>query len=119
MDPLPGQLPVPEPPIQVTEDEEWEVEEILAVRVRNRQLQYKAKWVGYDIDPEWYPASNFKYSPHKVRDFHLRNPTLRGPPANLLEWIKEWEQGKDDYDELDDNSEASESLRASFFGRGG
>jgi transposase InsO family protein len=119
MDPLPGQLPVPEPPIQVTEDEEWEVEEILAVRVRNRRLQYRAKWVGYDIDPEWYPASNFKYSPHKLRDFHLHNPTLRGPPANLPKWIKEWEQGKDDYDELEGDSEASESLRASFFGRGG
>jgi hypothetical protein len=72
-DPLPRQrndLPLP---IQVTEDREWEVEEVIAVCKTYKTLYYRAKWVGYDDDLEWYPATDFKYSPYKLRDFHLTN----------------------------------------------
>ena len=34
---LPGQIQEPEPPLQVTDDYEWEVQEILAVKqIRNK-----------------------------------------------------------------------------------
>jgi hypothetical protein len=61
--------------------------------------------VGYDEDLEWYPASNFKYSPHKLRDFHAANQdkNLPGPPRLLDQWIKAWENGQANYDELDDD----------------
>jgi hypothetical protein len=61
--------------------------------------------VGYDEDLEWYPASNFKYSPHKLWDFHVAYPDLSGPPRKLDEWIEQWEQGVENYDELDDDRE--------------
>ena len=86
--PLPGQVNEPEPPIHVTEDAEWEVQEIIAVKKTGRKLFYRAKWTGHDDDPEFYPASDFKYSPHKLRDFHLANPAQPGPPRALAAWTK-------------------------------
>ena len=42
-DPLPGQRNEPPPPIKVTDNEEWEVEEVIAVRKTRKTLYYKAK----------------------------------------------------------------------------
>lgn len=86
-DPLPGQIPDPPPPITVDDQDEWEVEKILAVRKRYGKLQYKVKWLGYDNDSQWYPARNFKNSPQLIREFHDHYPNLPGPPARLQNWI--------------------------------
>jgi hypothetical protein len=102
-DPLPGQVNPPPEPISVTGEQEWDVEKLLAVRRKYGKLEYKVDWVGADEDPTYYPASNFKYSPHKIRDFHLEHPELPGPPRKLGEWLKAWEQGVDNYDELEDD----------------
>ena len=83
------------------------------------KLVYRAKWTGADEDPELYLVSDFKYSPHLLRDFHLANPTLPGPPANLALWLKAWEEGTDDYDHLDSDKPALARSRTSFFERGG
>jgi hypothetical protein len=79
-DPLPGQVVEPLPPINVTGDEEWELSRIRAVRKRWKRLEYRVDWLGHDDDPIYYPASNFKYSPHLLRAFHLDYPEL---PAAL------------------------------------
>ena len=63
---LPRQYNNPLPPIQIVEDEEWEIKEILAVKKVRKVLKYYASWIGHDKDLEWYPASNFKYSPYKL-----------------------------------------------------
>jgi len=75
--------------------------------------------MGVNKDPEWYPTSDFKYSPYKLRDFHLAYPDLPGPPRKLDSWVKCWEEGLDNYNNLDNNKELRQSLRAGFFGRGG
>ncbi len=118
-DPLPGQQNEPPPPIQITGDQEWEVEEVIAVQKTRKTLYYRVKWVGQDEDPEWYPAADFKYAPHKLRDFHCKNQSLPGPPRLLDQWIKGWEDGLDSYEDLEDSTEMPTSLRASFFKRRG
>jgi len=82
-DPLPGQYNEPPQPIIIDEEQEWEVQDVIAVRKRYNRLEYRAKWVGFDEDPEWYLASDFKYSPYKLRDFHVRYQDLPGPLALL------------------------------------
>lgn len=100
---LPGQQAEPPPPITVNDQDEWEVEEILASRLRYRKLQYRVKWTGYDEDLNWYPARDFKNSPVKVQIFHATNPEAPGPPRRLLEWLRaaEDEEFTDDHPEDD------------------
>jgi transposase InsO family protein len=101
-DPMPGQHNDPPPAIEVDGEEEWEVEKVLAVRKRRNGLEYRVKWLGFDEDPEWYPASNLANAPHKLRDYHTENPSKPGPPAQLATWIRQWENdeeiGVDDED---------------------
>jgi len=85
---LPRQYNNPLPPIQIVEDEEWEVKEILAVKKDRSTLKYRISWVGHDEDPEWYPIFNFKYSPYKLRDFYLAYLDLPRPPHKLDSWVK-------------------------------
>jgi hypothetical protein len=102
-DPLPGQYPDPPPAIEVDGEDEWEVEEVLAVRKRRGKLQYRVKWLGFDDDPEWYPASDLTNAPHKLRDYHTANPTKPGPPKNLQQWIRQWENDEEIDENEDDN----------------
>lgn len=107
-DPLPGQeLPKPTGEI-IAGQEEWELKEIIAVKLTRKTLKYQASWVGHDPDSQWYPASNFMGSPHKLREFHVRYPDKPGPPRNLSEWIKAWEEGRDEYEELADDRPATQ-----------
>ena len=45
-DPLPGQVVEPPEPIVVGDEQEWEVEEVLASHINRRRLQYQVKWTG-------------------------------------------------------------------------
>jgi hypothetical protein len=58
------------------------------VKPTKGKLTYQAKWTSADKDPEFYPASDFKYSSHLLKRFHLANPTLLRPSANLLLWLQ-------------------------------
>jgi transposase InsO family protein len=102
-DPLPGQYNDPPPAIKVDGEDEWEVEEVLAVRKIRGKLQYRVKWVGFDDDPEWYPASDLTNAPHKLRDYHNANPTKPGPPEQLKEWIRRWENDEEIDNNIDDD----------------
>ncbi|MGH6649449.1 DDE-type integrase/transposase/recombinase [Aquabacterium sp.] len=99
-DPLPGQVEEPPPPIQVTGDAEYEVQEVLASKTLRRRLYYRVHWTGHDPDPTWYPASNFKYAPHKLQVFHDKYPLAAGPPQRLPEWIAAYNAGRDEYKDL-------------------
>jgi hypothetical protein len=63
--------------------------------------------------------SDFKYSLHLLKRFHLANLTLPSPPANLLLWLQAWEDRVNNYDHLDSDKLAFARLRTSFFGGGG
>ena len=83
--------------MEIAGDIEYEVEAILAVRKRWNRLEYRVKWQGYEEeDLEWYPPSDLKGAPHKLKTFHLNYPRLPGPPLKLEEWIKAWEDGLDE-----------------------
>ena len=103
----------------IDEQDEWVVESIRASKLRYGKLLYRANWQGADEDPEYYPASNFMYSPHLLQTYHLEHPAEPRPPTALPLWLKAWERGVDNYDDLADDSEMSRTLRAAFFRRGG
>ena len=75
----------------------------MASKVKRKKVYYHTSWVGYDEDPKWYPASDFKYSPHKLRTFHEEYPQAPGPPRSLPSWQKVWEEGRDTYKELNND----------------
>jgi hypothetical protein len=68
--------------VEITGDQEYEAQEI-EVKLDYGKLLYRASWVGYDEDLDFYLASDFKYAPHKLRYFHAANPSLLGPPRAL------------------------------------
>lgn len=88
--PLPGQEA--ENPrgeeVEPTRGEEYEVEKLLASRTHYGKLQYQVQWKGWDPDPEWYYAENFKNSPVALKRFHDDNPERAGPPARLQLWLE-------------------------------
>jgi hypothetical protein len=75
----------------------------LEARIYRRKLQYRVDWLGYEHDPTWYDAFNFKNSPYKLREFHIANPTCRGPPERLDVWLQCWDEGRDADDHSNDN----------------
>ena len=118
--PLPGQINSEIEEYEIIPGvKEWQVESIRNCKLVHRKLHYRANWLGADEDPEYYPASNFMYSPHLLKQFHLAHPKLPGPPAALPYWLDAYEKGVDNYDDLNDNSAMNQTLRASFFKNGG
>ncbi|KAI1828762.1 hypothetical protein DTO006G1_9961 [Penicillium roqueforti] len=105
-EPLPGQHPDPPPPVQIGETDEWEVEKILDVRTHYRKLQYRVQWLGHDLDLQWYPVSNFRNAPDKIKEFHEAYPAKPGPPMRLQEWIKAAEEDRILDDHVDDGKPA-------------
>ena len=94
-------------------DDEYEVEQILEARIYRRKLQYRVKWLGYEDDPAWYDASNFKNSSRKLREFHTANPTRLGPPERLEVWLRCWEEDRNAGNHSDNNKP-----QRSYTGRG-
>ena len=50
--PLPGQINELPPPIKITTDQEFEIQEVLASKLVRNKLLYRVQWTGYDEDPE-------------------------------------------------------------------
>jgi hypothetical protein len=107
----------PPVPIEVTGELEYEVQEILASKICSKKLLYRASWAGYDPDPEWYPASNFKYSPHLLQAFYTKYPKAAGPPKKLPDWLTAYNAGLDEYEHL--NSNAIQTIGAIATRKGG
>ncbi len=104
--PLTGQIPDPIPPETVNDEQEWEVDEIVAVRLYYRKLQYRARWVGHEPDDTWYLAADFKNAPEKLMAFHRKYPDLPGPPKRLQYWMEAALKDRFEPDHPDDNKPA-------------
>ena len=115
-DPLPGQAP-PQPGPEAIADadgevhDEWEVDEVLASRVYYNRLQYNVRWRGWNQDTNWYPASDFKGAPAKLREFHDKYPDAAGPPKKLAEWEKSWHDGTEAPHQAGDNAPERKGTR--------
>ena len=73
----------PPPPVEVQGEAEYEVEEILDSRVKNRCLEYFIQWKGYGVSERtWEPSSNVKNAPQKVCEFHHRYPQKPKAPCH-------------------------------------
>ena len=79
-DPLPGQIQEPPGPIQIDNEEEWEVEQILDSRFYYGRVQYRVKWRGHNTpDLIWHAADNFENAPDSVKAYHEKYPAKPGP----------------------------------------
>ena len=67
----------------------------------------------------YYPASDLKYSLHKIIEYYLAHPDDPGPPRMIQEWKEVYEKGMMDYEDLDDDTVMTKNSRTSFFKRGG
>jgi hypothetical protein len=73
---IPGQVQAPLPPIQVNGEEEFEVEEILDFKIKNRILYFLIHWRGYDnSECTWEPIKNLTNAQEALQDFHKKYPT--------------------------------------------
>ena len=67
--------PLPPKPVEITGEEEYEVEKILDSRFFRRQLQYLVQWKGYGAgDTSWEPAANLSHAKKLVAAFHKQYP---------------------------------------------
>ena len=75
VDPLPGQINDPAPPVVIEGKEEWEVDDVLDARRRRGKVQFRVKWKDHPEDPDWYDANGFENAKEIVEDFYLRYPS--------------------------------------------
>ena len=113
--PLLGQAQEANPLLQVINNYKQEVNKLLTIKKIRNKLFYYTNQLGHNKDLEQYLASDFKYAPHKLKAFHLYYPELLGPPHKLNDQLQAQEEGKDDYNNLDNNITSSQSLQTSFF----
>ncbi|KAJ5983387.1 gag/polymerase/env polyprotein [Penicillium waksmanii] len=85
-----GQIQDLPPPVVVDEENEWEFDRIIAVRLRYRKSQYRVRWLGQgdEDDDAWDPARNFKNAPEKIMEFHRCHPDQPGPQKRLALWAE-------------------------------
>jgi hypothetical protein len=73
---IPGQLPVPPPPIEINGEEEFEVSKIIDSCINRRRLKYLVHWQGYEISERtWELVANLANAPKMINKFHRQYPT--------------------------------------------
>ncbi|MBW0542767.1 hypothetical protein O181_082482 [Austropuccinia psidii MF-1] len=75
----------PPPPINIEEEEEWEVSQTLDSKLKRRKLWYLVEWKCFSQDSErstWKPAENLNNCPQFVKDFHSMYPDKPGPNSS-------------------------------------
>jgi Chromo (CHRromatin Organisation MOdifier) domain len=73
------------PPELIKDQEEYEVEQVLALRLYGhwKRLQYLIRWKGYShAHDSWTPATDV-HAPDLVQAFHQANPQVPGPTTYI------------------------------------
>ena len=117
-DSLSGQIVESLKPAVIEDNQEWEIEKILNFCLYRKKLQYQVKWVGFDDDTTWYPASDFKSSSHQLHDFHSKYLKQSRPSWWLDKWIKDWEEDEEDDSNYSDD-ELLQAWEQAWFNWGG
>ena len=71
--------PPPPPPTIIDDEIEYEVEQVLDLKLHHGKLQYLVKWIGYN-EPSWEPEENLEHAKDTVNDFYRLHP---GAPRRL------------------------------------
>jgi Chromo (CHRromatin Organisation MOdifier) domain len=73
------------PPELIDEQEEYEVEQVLASRLYGcwKKLQYLIRWKGYSHAHDSWASVNDVHAPDLVQAFHRGNPQAPGPAAYI------------------------------------
>jgi Chromo (CHRromatin Organisation MOdifier) domain len=73
------------PPELIDEQEEYEVEQVLASRLYGRwkKLQYLIRWKGYSHAHDSWASVDDVHAPDLVQAFHRDNPQALGPTAYI------------------------------------
>lgn len=109
--PLPGQAAESPEGEMINDNEEWEVDHVVASRVHYGKLEYQVQWRGWDPDPTWWPARDFKNAATRIKEFHDENPTAPGPPVRLQAWLQAAAEDKFLEDDDDDDRPAQQGVR--------
>ena len=73
--PMKGQKIAPPPPVEIDGEKEFEVEEILDVRLKRNKMEYLVKWKGYTAEHNsWEPKANLGNAKRKIKHFYDRHP---------------------------------------------
>jgi transposase InsO family protein len=74
-DEIPGRTQPLPPPIVVDGDEEYEVDQVLAVTQRRQKLFFKVHWKGFsEAHDSWEPAKNLENAQDAIGEFYKNNP---------------------------------------------
>ena len=82
---FPAQEAIPEPPVILDGEPEYEISEILDSKIDKRhkcKLQYLVRWTGYkgtEEETSWLPASELGHALEVISDFHQAYPEKPGP----------------------------------------
>ncbi|KAI5306026.1 hypothetical protein KEM56_002497 [Ascosphaera pollenicola] len=74
-----------------SDEEEWEVQEIVDCHRHHSKIEYKATYTGFkewNNLPSWQPWTDFENCKEKVLAFHERHPRKPGPPQFFLKHKK-------------------------------
>ena len=82
---FPGQNSIPDPPVIIDGEPEYEISSILDSKIDKRckcKLQYLVQWTSYkgtDEETSWLLASELPHTSELVSDFHQAYPNKPGP----------------------------------------
>ena len=90
LNPYLDQTPALEPPIIIDNELEYEISEILDLKIDKRhccKLLYLVQWAGYegtDEETSWLLASELGHASEYISDFHHAYPDKPGPDLDSL-----------------------------------